>query len=459
MSAEFGLTHFIGIGGAGMSAIATVLLQSGCPVSGSDLNDSPVVSRLREMGAQILIGHNASNLPANAERVVFSTAISLENSEVQAAKQRGIPIIHRADMLSKMMNKQKGIAISGAHGKTTTSAMIGMILLENGLDPTVVVGGYVTAFNGNSRRGKGDYLVAEADESDGSFLKLYPHVAIVTNVEDDHMDYYQSLENIQTAFKQFVSKVPEDGLVVLCTDDLFLRRMAREVKVPLLTYGTNEYADFTARNIEVNGGTTADIWYGDSCLGKLNLAVPGRHNLLNALAGIAVAFQLGLSFEQIANSLSNFKGVGRRFQTIGRGGGIWVVDDYAHHPTEIKATVNAAKDTDVQRIIAVFQPHRYTRTKQLYREFGQAFQQADLVILDDVYSAGEGPVEGVSSKLIYQELSHRQQAEMVSGKENIVSLLEKTVRPGDLILTLGAGDVWKVAEMIVERLGINGGAK
>lgn len=317
--------------------------------------------------------------------------------------------------------------------------------------------GYVTAFNGNSRRGKGDYLVAEADESDGSFLKLYPHVAIVTNVEDDHMDYYQSLENIQTAFKQFVSKVPEDGLVVLCTDDLFLRRMAREVKVPLLTYGTNEYADFTARNIEVNGGTTADIWYGDSCLGKLNLAVPGRHNLLNALAGIAVAFQLGLSFEQIANSLSNFKGVGRRFQTIGRGGGIWVVDDYAHHPTEIKATVNAAKDTDVQRIIAVFQPHRYTRTKQLYREFGQAFQQADLVILDDVYSAGEGPVEGVSSKLIYQELSHRQQAEMVSGKENIVSLLEKTVRPGDLILTLGAGDVWKVAEMIVERLGINGG--
>ncbi len=442
-----------------MSAIATIMLQQGYPVSGSDLNYTPVVSRLRELGALISIGHREENLPADVSLVVVSTAIPRDNPEVVEAKKRNIPVIHRADMLSKLMKRQKGIAVSGAHGKTTTTAMIGLTLLENGRDPTIIVGGYLPVFGSHAKLGKGDYLVAEADESDGSFLKLHPHIAVVTNVEDDHMDYYGSLEKIKAAFLQFINQVSPGGFAVFCTDDTFLSGIHKDLEVPVVTYGIDSNADFTARNLTLNNGITADIWHGDTCLGRLSLSVPGKHNLLNALACTAVSYSLGLSFEQIAGALRQFQGVGRRFQTVGRGAGLRVVDDYAHHPTEIKATIKAAGETGARRIIVVFQPHRYTRTRHLYREFGKAFGGADLVILDEIYGAGEKPIAGVTSDLIYRELVKRQEAHLIAGKSAIVSFLEKCVQPGDLVLTLGAGDIWKVAEELVRRLELNGGVK
>lgn len=456
MTAEkFGPTHFIGIGGAGMSGLATILLQLGYPVSGSDIKASPTTARLQSMGATVYIGHKKEHLPTDTELVVVSTAIAEDNPEVLAAKELSIPVIHRGEMLSRLMRRQKGIAVSGAHGKTTTTGMISVVLSELGLDPTVYIGGYMATFGSNARLGHGDYFVAEADESDASFLKLYPHIAVVTNVENDHLDHYGSMGKIQMAFRQFVRQVPQEGLVVLCNDDPFLHQLKQDLRTPVVTYGIDTDADVTARNITTNSGGKADIWYKNSPLGTLKLSVPGKHNLLNALAAICVALELKLPFKEVAAALETYQGVNRRFQTIGRGKGIWVVDDYAHHPTEIRATIAAARNTGAQRIVIVFQPHRYTRTKQLYKEFSQAIQEADLVVLDEVYSAGEKPIPGVSSQLIYQEVTDKQKVRLIRGKEAIVDFLTKNVASGDLVLTLGAGNVWEVAELLVKRMGLN----
>lgn len=449
---ELTTIHFIGIGGAGMSGLATILLQLGCHVSGSDLKESSTTALLENIGAKIFIGHKQEYMPKETKLVVVSTAIPKNNPEILAAQKLGVPIVHRGEMLGRLMSRQKGIAVSGAHGKTTTTAMICLILSELDRDPTIYVGGHVAAFGSNARLGKGEYFVAEADESDGSFLRLDPHIAIVTNVENDHLDHYGSEDKIKEAFRQFVRKVPPNGLVVFCNDDPYLRSIDQAVTAPVITYAIDNEADLTADRISFDGGVSAEIRYEGKLLGMLKLSVPGRHNLSNALAAVAVALKIGLPFNKVAEALGKYQGVNRRFQTIGRQQGIWVVDDYAHHPTEIDATLNAARSTAAKRVVAVFQPHRYSRTRQLYKEFSEAFGQADIVVLDEVYSAGEAPICGVSSDLIYQILAPKQKVYFINGKEDIVDFLEKLCQPGDLVLTLGAGDIWQVAQRFVNRL-------
>lgn len=447
--------HFIGIGGAGMSGLARILMDLGHKVSGSDLSQTSVTNRLESMGAVFNAGHFARNVDG-ADLVVVSTAIRPGNPEMARAVDKGIPVIHRGDMLAMLMNRQSGIAVAGAHGKTTTTSMTAMVLEKNGYDPTIVIGGELNDIGGNAKLGRGKYLVAEADESDGSFLKLSPNMVIVTNIENDHLDYYGSVEKIKEAFSEFLSKVPEDGLAVVCLDDPGVREVLGRVRPPLATYGIQrDYADYVIKDIRLKGmSSRGEVYHRGTRLGTMELTVPGQHNLLNALAVVAAGMGIGLDFGDIAGALKDFRGAGRRFQLTGEHSGIRVVDDYAHHPSEIKATLKAARQVGAKRIITVFQPHRYTRTNLLRDEFGTAFLDSDVVIIDDIYSAGEQPIEGVNSRLIIEAMEKNGQENVIhlGSRDKIVDYLEDFVRPGDLILTMGAGNIWTAGVRLVERL-------
>ena len=450
--------HFIGIGGAGMSALAYVLIKRGYDVSGSDLNAGHMSAHLAEEGAMVYMGHDACQVD-DADAVVVSTAIHANNPELVAAKAKGLPVLHRSDVLAALLNNAKGVAVAGAHGKTTTSAMISCIAAESGIDPTIVIGGEVTSLGGNARNGAGPYVVAEADESDGSFLKFYPHLAVVTNIEDDHLDHYGTEENIYKAFKQFLGNITEGGKAILCADNAKVRRLAQETDKTVLTYGIEgEDADFVAKNITYGvNGTTYDLYCHNELLTQVHLIVPGRHNVLNSMGALVAAREMGIAMEKILASLAKFGGAKRRFETKGKIEGVWIVDDYAHHPTEIGVTLKAARQTQPKRLLCVFQPHRYTRTQLLFDEFCASFVGCDELIIVDIYAAGEDPIEGVSSAKLAEGIhaATGQQVQYSPRLAKAEEYLQAQAQAGDLIMTIGAGDVFKIGEELVRELERN----
>ncbi len=452
--------HFVGIGGAGMSALAKILIEAGYEITGSDCADSSAVKMLKGLGAKISVGHDEKNIltedgkPA-VDAIVCSSAIPPENPEVVKAAALKIPKLHRSDINAMLVNYKQGIAVAGAHGKTTTTSMIGFVLHNAGVDPTIIIGGESVDLDTGAILGKSDWLVSEADESDGSFIKLKPAVAVVTNVEDDHLDFYGTVEKIRAAFKIFIENVKKDGVAVLCYDNENLRAIAAEVKRKIISYAIDNDADFTAKNILSNvNGVSFEVFNREKFLGKVQLAIHGRHNVLNALATIATALHVGVDFEKIAKGLRNFHGAKRRFQTKGYFKDVWIVDDYGHHPTEIAATLKAAHETNAKRIICVFQPHRYTRTKLLLKEFGTAFVDADSLVLTDIYSAGEEKIEGVSGESIFEEVLSvsNQEVSYIPDREKIAEYLIDHVAPGDLVITMGAGDIYKTGEELIQLL-------
>ncbi len=452
--------HFIGVGGAGMSALARILLDQGYHVSGSDQKMSDVAKQLAARGAKIFEGHDAANVKG-ADAVVVSTAIPEDNVEFAAAKAGGIRILHRSDVNAALLNAAKGIAVAGAHGKTTTTSMIGLILEHGGVDPTIIIGGQVDYLaDGNARLGRGQYLVSEADESDGSFLKLLPHIAVVTNVENDHMDHYGTMENIKKAFRQFLENTEEKtGACVLCADNGNLREISQGLSRRVIFYGVSEDAEYRAVNIAPEGtGVAFDVVKGGETLTRVRLNIPGHHNVLNALGSVVAGILCGVAPEKAAEALALFHGAKRRFETKGRAAGVWVVDDYAHHPTEIMATLRAARQTGPKRLICAFQPHRYSRTRLLQKEFGSAFGDADLLILTDIYSAGEAPIPGVSGETIVDAVraATGQTATYIKAREDLAPYLADLVRDGDLVLTMGAGDICRTGEELLALLSSRG---
>jgi UDP-N-acetylmuramate--alanine ligase len=447
--------HFVGIGGIGMSGIAEVLLNLGYKVSGSDLRKTEITERLEQLGGEIFIGHERENV-ANADVVVISSAVHDDNPEVVEAVERLIPVIPRAEMLAELMRMKYGIAIAGTHGKTTTTSMVATILANAGIDPTIVIGGRLNAIGTNARLGQGKFLVAEADESDGSFLKLSPTIAVVTNIDADHLDFYRDIDEIKATFVQFINKVPFYGLAVLCLDNDNIADIIPEVKKRFTTYGLTTQADFRATDIRHAGFMTSFVaHYKGTRLGEINFPMPGAHNVLNALATVAVAMELNIPFDQIQAGFKAFGGVGRRFQVKGEVRDIMVVDDYGHHPTEIRATLAAAKGGWDRRLVVVFQPHRYSRTKELFEDFVKAFYDADLLILTDIYPAGEKPIEGVTAELLAGRIKRHGQKDVtyIADRNAICDQLLGIVKAGDIVLTLGAGNIWQVGEALVERLG------
>lgn len=451
-----GKWHFIGIGGVGMSGIAKICLEMGKRVSGSDLAESDLTKGLEALGAEIHIGHDAAYVTPELETVVVSTAIHRENPELCRARELGIPVMHRGAALARLMDKKRGIAVAGAHGKTTTSAMIALLLEKGGYDPAFLVGAYVEDLGTNGKWGKGEYMAAEADESDGSFLLLNPLVALVTNVEDDHLDYYGSQDRINEAFIEFVNHVPAQGAAIVCIDDPGIRGLLPCFRSRrLLTYGTSPEAWLRGENLRCQGDRMqAEVYLEDRLLGTLKLSVYGNHNLLNALGAIAAALVWGMDFETAASILEGFHGAHRRLERVGEAKGVRVFDDYAHHPTELKATLKAAAMIEARRRIIVFQPHRYTRTKLLAKEFGDAFQGADQFYLLPIYSAGEKPIPGVTSRLIAEavEAAGGFQPKLAADFAEALTLLQREVEAGDLVLTLGAGDVWRLGPQLLEAL-------
>ena len=416
---NFNHVHFIGIGGIGMSAIAEVLVELGYQVSGSDAKDSEVTRRLSAKGAEIQIGQRVENITQDIDIVVHSTAIKADNPAIVQAKALGLPILHRSEMLAFLTLASKAICVAGAHGKTTTSSMIALMMELAGLQPTIVVGGDIEQIGGNAKYGGGEYLVAEADESDGTFLRLNPWMTVVTNIEEDHLDHYKDLAEIKEAFSAFVALPGENGVGIFCLDCPDVRDIITSAKGQVITYGFQEAADIRAENWQQEDGLNkADIYRQGEHLGQLVLHVPGRHNMSNALAAVAAGLTVGLTFEQIAQGLVCFTGAKRRFQIIGEEKGVKVVDDYAHHPTEIQATLEAARSGHAGRIIAVFQPHRYSRTKFLAPAFAESFAYADKVILTEVYSAGENMTDGAPTEIILEQMPPEKDACIVK-KEDI----------------------------------------
>ena len=422
--------HFIGIGGAGMSALAHVLCERGFHVSGSDKNAGGICEKLKALGAVVYQGH-ASGQVNGADAVVISSAIHPDNCELVAAKEQGIKVMHRSDVLAELLNHADGVAVAGAHGKTTTSAMLSCIAAQGGIDPTIVIGG-------------------------GSFLKFYPLYALVTNIENDHMDHYGSEENIYAAFKQFVGSVKPGGAAVLCMDNPKLRRLAQETETRVISYGIDdEQADYVAKDIVYHtGGTDYKVYKNGSLFAEVQLIVPGRHNVLNSLGALVCAVEMGIKTDSILKALKEFTGAHRRFETKGRVNGIWVVDDYAHHPTEIGVTLKAALQTKPQRLICVFQPHRYTRTQLLFNEFCACFKGCDKLIVTDIYAASEDPIEGVNGQKLAEGIKKTSgvDVEYVPSMADIENYLAANARTGDLVMTIGAGDVYKVGEALVADL-------
>ena len=447
--------HFVGIGGIGMSGIAEILLNLGYHVTGSDVRRTDTVERLERLGAKVFVGHDAAHVEG-AHVVVYSSAVARDNVEVQAARQRQVPVIPRAEMLAELMRLKYAIAVAGTHGKTTTTSMVGAVLAEGRHDPTIVVGGRVTALGSNARLGQGEFLVAEADESDGSFLRLTPTIAVVTTIDAEHLDHYENLDAIADAFALFVDKVPFYGCAVLCLDQPNIQRLIPRITKRIVTYGLESNADIVARRITLAGMTSRfEVVTGDTVLGECALHVPGRHNVANALAAIAVGLELEIPFVTIAKGLAGFAGVQRRFQIRGEVAGIRVVDDYGHHPAEIQATLAAAKAAFDCRVVTVFQPHRYTRTRHLRQEFLTAFNQADVLFVLDIYPAGEPPIPGVSAEDLADGIrahGHRNVTYLGGNRAEVLQHLVDVVRPGDLVLTLGAGDVGQLGPELVRQL-------
>ena len=448
--------HFVGAGGVGMSGLAEILLLSTpLEISGCDLARSENTDRLLKLGARIATGHDPSHV-READLVVVSSAVDEANPEVAAARERGIPVIRRAEMLAEIMRLKQGIAIAGTHGKTTTTSLTGMVLTEAGFDPTIVVGGRVRILGTNARLGKGDYLVAEADEFDRSFLELVPVVAVVTNIEADHLDTYRDVEDIRDAFATFANRVPFYGAVIACADDPGVASILPRIKRRVVTYGESPGAALAARDIRLDAaGTSFEVWEGETwSLGTVRLSLPGRHNVANALAAIAVGRELSVPFPTIARALAEFTGVVRRFETKGERGGVLVVDDYAHHPTELTATLASARQVyPGRRIVALFQPHLFSRTSHFAKEFGRALTACDLAIVMDVYPSREKPVPGVTGKLIVDAAKQAGCAEVVyvAEKKQVVGELERLTRAGDVLLTVGAGDVVRFGEEFLSR--------
>jgi UDP-N-acetylmuramate--alanine ligase len=447
--------HFTGIGGIGMSGIAEVLLNLGYEISGSDLRLSPITARLAAMGARVYEGHVAENV-AGARALVVSSAVEEQNPEVQEARRLQIPVIPRGELLAELMRLKYGIAVAGSHGKTTTTSMTATILNHAGLDPTVVVGGRVGTMGGsNARVGHSDFLVVESDESDGSFLKLAPIIAVVTNIDREHLDHYPSLEAIRAAFIEFVNKVPFYGAVVVCLDDPNVQTILPDIKRRAITYGTTSQADVEAGEIGC-GHFSSDfrLRHRKADLGRFHLRIPGKHNVLNAMAAVAVAMELDVAPDAIRDALASFSGVDRRFQVRGQERGITVIDDYGHHPTEIRATLDGARLCGFSRIHVLFQPHRYTRTFHLMDEFAGAFHQADSLFVTDIYAASEKPMEGVTAEALVERIrrSGHRNVEHVGTIELGAEALLQAASAGDLVLTLGAGNVWQAGEKVLEQL-------
>lgn len=453
--------HFVGIGGIGMSGIAEVLLNLGYTVSGSDLKHTPVTERLAGLGARIAEGHAAANL-GEAEVVVTSTAVAPENAEVIEAKRRQIPVIPRAEMLAELMRLKFNVAVAGAHGKTTATSMIAVMLADAGLDPTAVIGGRLDVFGSNARLGKGDLMVVEADESDRSFLLLLPSIAVVTNIDREHLDHYQDLDDILAAFLAFANKVPFYGAVIGCTDAPWgerFRSLMPKIRRRVMTYGLDGGSDVAAESVELNpAGSTFNVTAGGKKLGRFALNVPGRHNVQNALATIAVGLELDLSAEQIRAGLARFRGVDRRFQIKAERNGITVVDDYGHHPAEIRTVVEAARLRGGQRIWAIFQPHRYTRTKFLMDDFASCFAGCERVYVLDIYAASEPPIPGITAQRLVERMHELglASARYAPSDQAVIQEVLAEARPGDIILTVGAGSVWKIGEALGEALGSAG---
>jgi UDP-N-acetylmuramate--alanine ligase len=446
--------HFIGIGGSGMCGIAEVLLNMGYQVSGSDLKSGEATERIVALGGRVFVGHSPSNVEG-AQVVVFSTAVAADNPEMAAARAAGVPVIGRAEMLAELMRMKYGVAVGGAHGKTTTTSMIAGVLARGGLDPTIVVGGRLHALGSNARLGRGQFLVAEADESDGSFLRLSPAVSVITNIDREHLDHYAGIEEIRKAFVTFANRVPFYGVVVLCVDDPEVREILPEVAKRTLLYGTRPEAEVRADQVTLlPHGSRFTVVGAGRMLGEIELRVPGRHNVLNALAAVAVGLEVEVGFGQIVEALGGFRGVSRRFETRGEAGGVRVVDDYAHHPTEIAATLAAARGLGGRRLV-IFQPHRFSRTRALRDEFGACFGDADHVWVLDIYPAGEAPIPGVSAHSLVESARARgaRQLEHAPDPAAAAAAVAAEARAGDVVLTLGAGDVWKLGDEILRRLG------
>ncbi len=444
--------HFIGIGGIGMSGIAEVLNNLGYEVSGSDLRVSEVTQRLESLGVRVLRGHAPNNV-VGSHVVVRSTAVREDNPEVTEARDLGIPVIRRAEMLAELMRMKRGVAVAGTHGKTTTTSLLAAVFEAGGLDPTVVVGGKLNSVGTNAVLGRGEWMLAEADESDGSFLMLSPILAIVTNIDPEHLDHYGSVDALEGAFVDFMNRVPFYGAAVLCIDHPRIQKLLPRVGKRYVTYGLSSQADFRAVDISVAGGVSRfSVMRGDEFLGPVNLRIPGRHNVLNALATIATGLEAEIPFPVIRQALESFEGVQRRFTIRGEIGGVTVVDDYAHHPEEIRATLSAARENYDRRIVAVWQPHRYSRVQDLREDFMRAFNDADVVCVMDVYRAGEAPIEGLDSADLARDLRHHghKGATPTPTHDDVRSFLHKTLRKGDVVLTMGAGDVTRLSTDLLQ---------
>jgi UDP-N-acetylmuramate--alanine ligase len=447
--------HFVGIGGIGMSGIAELLLNLGYHVSGSDLRASDITRRLTSLGGTTFEGHDAAQI-AGADVVVTSSAVRPENPEVLGARQAGIPVIPRAEMLAELMRLKYSIAVAGSHGKTSTTSIIAALLAEGGLDPTVVIGGKLRSIGTNAVLGEGDFIVAEADESDGSFLKMAPTIAVVTNIDREHLDFYPDLAAVQASFLCFIDRIPFYGRAVLCLDDEPVQGIIPEVKKPFFTYGLSPQADFQARHVSFEGlRSRFDVYHHETALGNITLNLPGQHNVYNALASIAVGMELEIPFQVMKRALETLSGVQRRMEVKGEVNHILVVDDYGHHPTEIKATLHAARECwPDRRKVVVFQPHRYTRTQALFDEFSRAFYHTDLLLVMPIYAASEKPIEGIDAPSLSEAIrSHGHREVMyVSDAQAAVSYLKTALRANDLLLTVGAGDVWQVGMSVLGEL-------
>ncbi len=450
--------HFIGIGGYGMSALAQVLLKMGYRITGSDINDSALIRHLAAQGADIKLFHHPDNV-GKGELVVFSTAIPADNSELEEARRRGIPVWHRSELLATLINSHYGIAVAGTHGKTTTSTMIALILEAGGLDPTALIGGVVSSFQSNARFGRSNYLVAEACESDHSFLRYRPHITVITNVEADHLEHYENdFSLLLNAYETFLRNLLPDGCAVLCFDDPFLRELATRIDRKVVTYGLAESregsgADYTGQEIVVTGQMSNFTFCrrGEPLTGTVTLQVPGRHNVNNAVAALSVAAELGLNLEQCAGALKEFRGAKRRFEIIGEVNGVAVIDDYAHHPTEVKVTLQAARAAG-RRVCCIFQPHRYSRTAYFFEEFAHSFGDADLVLLHQIYPAGEKPREGITSEALARRISEikGEPVHCSDDMDELGRLALAWAHPGDMIIVMGAGDITGLAYQLMK---------
>jgi len=446
--------HMVGIAGAGMSGIARVLREQGARVSGSDLQINGITNNLENIGVQVYAGHSSSNLKEGVDLLVISSAIPADNVEVQAALALNIPVIKRGQMLARMVNTHQGLAVAGAHGKTTTTSMLYSALAGCGLDPTLIVGGEIQGTQLNARLGQNEFFVVEADESDASFLDIKPYIAIVTNIENDHMDFYESMDRMQDAFTQFLNQVTPDGFALLYGGDKNIQKIKNSISARTLIYGEDNSYDYCLMNWKPSGmGSIFDVYCHGRYLGQLELSIPGKHNALNALAATAVAMELGQNFNQVKAALQSFPGAKRRFQVVAVIGKKIIVDDYAHHPTEIKATIEGARQFHQGRLMVVFQPHRYSRTKLLAEQFGTSFLQADLVVITDIYSAGENPLVDISGELVYRAARNAGcNVVYIPTTDEAEEFILKELQDDDLLITMGAGDIWKLGVNIAERL-------